>query len=68
MVLHRLRSIKMEKTTNTISAKLNKTISIVAMTMALYLPAFEPLMSKGTGIENPSPLLTAIIAVRSDAA
>ena len=58
----------MAKTTNTMSAKLNKTISMLWMTTALYLPAFEPLMSKGTGIENPSPLLTAIIAVRSDAA
>jgi len=39
----------MAKTTNTISAKLNKTISIVAMTIALYLQAFEPLMRKGPG-------------------
>ena len=39
----------MAKTTNTISAKLNKTISIVAMTMVLHLHAVEPLMRKGPG-------------------
>jgi hypothetical protein len=39
----------MAKMTNTISAKLNKTISMLWMTMALYLQAFEPLMSKGPG-------------------
>jgi hypothetical protein len=39
----------MAKMTNTISAKLNKTISIVAMTMALYLQAFQLLMRKGPG-------------------
>ena len=37
MVLHRLRSITMAKTTNTINAKLNKTFSMLLMTMALYL-------------------------------
>ncbi len=49
MVLHRLRSIMMAKETNTISAKLNKTISMLLMTMALYLQAFQLLMRKGLG-------------------
>ena len=69
MVVHRLRSIMMAKKRNTISAKLNKTNSMLRMTMALHLQAFEPLASeKGAGIENPGPLLTAMTAVRSDAA
>ena len=49
MVLHRLRSIIKAKTTNTISATLNKTISMLLMTMAFYLQAFQLLMRKGPG-------------------
>ena len=67
MVLHRLRSIMMAKTINTISAKLNKTISIVAMTIALHFQAFEPLMRKRPGYRTPAPY-TAMTAIKSDAA
>ena len=55
MVLHRLRSIMMAKTTNTISAKLNNTISMLLMTMALHPQACESPVRKGPG-RNPSPL------------
>jgi hypothetical protein len=48
-LLHRLRNIMMVATTNTISATLNKTISMLSMTTTLYFPAFRSLMSKGLG-------------------
>jgi hypothetical protein len=49
VLLHRLRNIMMATTTNTISATLNKTISMLSMTTTLYLPAFRSPMSKGPG-------------------
>jgi hypothetical protein len=49
MLLHRLRSIMMATTANTISATLNKTISMLSMTTTLYLPASRLLISKGPG-------------------
>ena len=47
--LRGVRSIMMTKTTNTISVTLNKTVSMLWMTMALHLQAFEPQMRKGPG-------------------
>jgi hypothetical protein len=49
VLLHRLRNIMMVATTNTISATLNKTISMLSMTTTLHLPAFRSPMSKGPG-------------------
>jgi hypothetical protein len=43
------------KTRNTISATLNKKVSIAMMIMVVYLPVFEPLMRKGAGVLTPAP-------------
>jgi hypothetical protein len=45
----------MVATTNTISATLNKTISIFSITTMLYLLAFRSLMSKGSRLLTPVP-------------
>ncbi len=56
VLLHWLRSIMMATTTNTISATLNKTISMLSMTTTLYLLVSRPLIRKGWGY-LPRPLL-----------
>jgi hypothetical protein len=51
----------MVATTNTISATLNKTISMLSMTTTLYLLAFRSLMSKGPGsLPRPLAAMTAV--------
>jgi hypothetical protein len=55
VLLHRLRSIMMVATTNTISATLNKTSSMLSITTILYLLALRSLMSKGSRLLTPVP-------------
>jgi hypothetical protein len=45
----------MMATTNTISAMLNKTISMLSITTMLYLLAFRSLISKGSKLLTPVP-------------
>jgi hypothetical protein len=51
-LVYRPRSIMMAAMTNTISAMLNKTISIVVMTTAAYLPSFV-LYTRTTSVVTP---------------